>query len=180
MTSIELEHSIGHSAKIARSVFLHPNGKDIVYIAGGCVVICNLKDQHEQVYLREHDDNITCLAVSNKGHLLASGQKGNNADVIIWDFEKKQAIFKLSEHDYEGIAFKTVSLVSFSHDDVLLFSCGNSMDKKIFIWDTSNGYIVAKHNILPDPLCCMRWGGFVKDIKGRNTDKYQFATAGNK
>tara|TARA_B110000503_G_C7010740_1_gene355564 strand:- start:303 stop:467 length:165 start_codon:yes stop_codon:yes gene_type:complete len=54
------------------------------------------------------------------------------------------------------------------------------MDKKIYIWDTSNGYIVAKHILTPDPLSCMRWGGFVKDIKGRNTDRYQLATAGNK
>jgi hypothetical protein len=54
------------------------------------------------------------------------------------------------------------------------------MDKKIFIWDTSNGYIVAKQVMQPDPMTCMRWGGFVKDIKGRNTELYQFATAGNK
>ena len=54
------------------------------------------------------------------------------------------------------------------------------MDKKIFIWDTSNGYIVAKSIIVPDPINCIKWGGFVKDIKGRNTDLYQLATAGNK
>ena len=41
---LELEHSIGNSAKINRSVFYHPNGEDFVSIAGGCVVICNLKD----------------------------------------------------------------------------------------------------------------------------------------
>lgn len=73
-----------------------------------------------------------------------------------------------------------VSFVSFSHDDMLLFTAGNSMDKKIYVWDTSNGYIVGKHVLFPDPLLCMRWGGFVKDIKGRNTEKYQLATAGNK
>jgi hypothetical protein len=54
------------------------------------------------------------------------------------------------------------------------------MDKKIYVWDCSNGYIVGKHVLLPDPLLCMRWGGFSKDIKGRITDKYQLATAGNK
>jgi hypothetical protein len=43
---IELEHSIGHSAKVNRSVFYHPNGKDFVYIAGGCVVICDIHDQN--------------------------------------------------------------------------------------------------------------------------------------
>jgi len=34
--------------------------------------------------------------------------------------------------------------------------------------------------MIPDPIICAKWGGFVKDIKGRDTAKYQFATAGNK
>lgn len=34
--------------------------------------------------------------------------------------------------------------------------------------------------MIPDPIICVRWGGFVKDIKGRDTDRYQFAVAGNK
>jgi len=65
--------------------------------------------------------------------LVASGQKGDNADVIIWDYQSRAPRFVLSEHDYE------VASVQFSHDDKLLFSCGNPADKKIFIWDTSNG-----------------------------------------
>lgn len=68
---------------------------------------------------------------------MASGQKGDNSDIILWDYYSRQMLFRLSEHDYE------VSLVKFSQDDRLLFSCGNSLDKKIFLWDTSNGYIVA-------------------------------------
>lgn len=53
--------------------------------------------------------------------------------MIIWDYEFKKPKFRLSEHDHE------VACVEFSHDDKLLFSCGSSMDKKIFIWDTANG-----------------------------------------
>ena len=83
-------------------------------------------------------------------------------------------MFRLSEHDY------IVVLVEFSHDERLLFSCGNSMDKKLFIWDASNGYIVGSFPLMPDPILFMKWGGFVKDIKGRDTSRYQFATAGNK
>ena len=94
--------------------------------------------------------------------------------MIIWDFEARKTIFKLSEHDY------MVVCVQFSHDERLLFSCGNSMDKKLFIWDTSNGFIVASFPLLPDPINIMCWGGFVKDIKGREINKYQFATTGNK
>ncbi len=44
---MELEHAIGHSGKISRSVYLHPNQKDFVYISGGCIVICDLQDPHQ-------------------------------------------------------------------------------------------------------------------------------------
>lgn len=33
--------------------------------------------------------------------------------------------------------------------------------------------------MIPETISCMRWGGFMKDIKGRNTSLYQFATCGN-
>lgn len=101
--------------------------------------------------------------MNHKGTQLASGQKGDNSDIIIWDYHNKQMSFKLSEHDHE------VSLIKYSLDDRLLFSCGNSLDKKIFVWDSNNGYIVASVVLQPDPLHCMAWGGHIKDIKGRDT-----------
>ena len=94
--------------------------------------------------------------------------------MIIWDFEFRRIKFKLSEHDYE------VAGVQFSHDDRLLFSCGNPADKRVFIWDTTSGCIVASCGIYPERINAIRWGGFAKDIKLRDTTKYQFATAGNK
>lgn len=39
---------------------------------------------------------------------------------------------------------------------------------------------MASFPIQPDPIQCMKWGGFAKDIKGRDTQFYQFATAGNR
>lgn len=54
------------------------------------------------------------------------------------------------------------------------------MDKKIFIWDCQTGYIVGSVSHMPEPTTIARWGGYAKDIKGRDTPKYQFATAGNK
>lgn len=70
---MELEHAIGYSGRIVRSVHLHPNGKDFIYISGGCIVVSDLTDPHNQHFLRGHDDQVTCLAVSNKGELVASG-----------------------------------------------------------------------------------------------------------
>ena len=54
----------------------------------------------------------------------------------------------------------------------------------MYVWDTSNGFIVSKINLLPtiytEAPKCIKWGGFQKDIKLRNTNKYQFATSGAK
>lgn len=71
------------------------------------------------------------------------GQKGDNADIVLWDYTTKRAIFRLSEHDYE------VSHLDFSHDDRLLISTGSQLDGKAFIWDTQNGFIVSSIQVIP-------------------------------
>jgi WD40 repeat protein len=75
--------------------------------------------------------------MSNRGHIIATGQRGDNADIVIWDFAAKKAAFRLSEHDHE------VAVLDFSHDDKLLVSAGNQLDGKMFIWDTASGNIVS-------------------------------------
>jgi len=62
-------------------------------IAGASIIVGDLTDPHNQYFLRGHDDQITCLAISNQGHLIASGQRGDNSDILIWDYESKKAIF---------------------------------------------------------------------------------------
>ena len=64
------------------------------------------------------------------GKMIASGQQGDNSDVVIWDYDQKKAIFRLSEHDH------AVTNLAFSHDDLLLISTGNQLDGKLFIWNT--------------------------------------------
>lgn len=68
-------------------MYMHPNGKEFVYISGACIVITDLADPHKQDFLREHDDQITCLSISHDGKLIASGQRGDNSDVIIWSYQ---------------------------------------------------------------------------------------------
>ena len=71
---VELDHAIGFSGKVDNSVFLHPNSKDFVLIAGSSIVAGDLNDPHSQHFLTAHDDLITCIAISNSGKLLASGK----------------------------------------------------------------------------------------------------------
>ena len=62
--AIELEHAIGFGGGVSAGLHYHPNGKDLLYAAGGCVVVCDFNDPHNQVFLRGHDDDITTLALS--------------------------------------------------------------------------------------------------------------------
>jgi len=171
---LELEHSIGCSLSIKGAANLHPNGRDMIAAAGGAVVVTSLSDAHEQVLLNGHDDFITCVAVARQGHLIASGQQGQNADVILWDVDQRQPRFRWQEHDFG------VSCLAFTRDDSLLATVGNVFDKRVFVWDVVSGLIVAWHATAPDPTTAIVEAGFVKDIKRREQAQHQFIMLGGK
>mmetsp|Transcript_9656 Transcript_9656/g.18846 ORF Transcript_9656/g.18846 Transcript_9656/m.18846 type:complete len:608 (-) Transcript_9656:5793-7616(-) len=170
---VELEHAIGFSGAYSRALWLHPDGQHCIYITGACIVVTELQS-HTQSFMRGHDDFVTCLALSPSGRLIATGQRGYNSDVIVWDFDGRRILFRLGEHDHE------VSVLDFSHDSRLLLSAGNSTDGKLFIWDMFTGYIVASLPQTPRPTLALRFGGFRKDVKGRPIDRYQFCSAGER
>lgn len=166
--AMELEHAMGFSGGVSGALAFHPNQNHYVSVAGGCLVIGNLKDPHDQAFLRGHDDRISCLAVSPSFSLLASGQVGHNADVVVWDFKSRKELFRFSEHVH-GIAS-----IDFSDDERFLVTVGDAQDKKMFIWDLKTGNIVGSSAV--GLTTSVRWGGRVKDIKNRPTTQYQLAT----
>ena len=175
---MELEHAIGFSAATKNGLLVHPSGESVIYAQGGCVLIANLKDAHEQTFLRGHDDLVTCLDVSASGRLIASGQVGENADVVVWEYSaaddggppEGRELYRLQEHD-TGILF-----VYFSADERFLLTIGK--DKKMVVWDMHSGCIVAKTGALKQAPMCACWGGRARDIKGRETTRFQLATGG--
>lgn len=71
---LEMEHSIGYNGKYLGTVHYHPFDKDsLIYNIGGLLVIENLHDKHQQQFLRGHDMEISAIAVSNSGSLIATG-----------------------------------------------------------------------------------------------------------
>jgi len=122
-------------------------------------VIQSFLDPHDQHFLAGHDGPISSLCMSKSGRYFASGQNGENSDVLVWDFETKQICYRLSEHDHG------IKCIAFSDDELLLCSVGVDNDGKMIIWDLSNGYIVCSAKANPHPTSCVAWGGMVKDIK---------------
>jgi WD40 repeat protein len=171
---LKLEHGMGYNGLRPNTLILHPNLIDYLYIAGGVIILAEMNDPNKQKILRGHDDVVTCIALSHNGDLLASGQRGENSDIFVWDYKTGNIIYTLSEHDYE------VSCLSFSYDDRLLFSCGNIKDKRSFIWDMKTGNIVLNLTpMFPLPTIFAIWGGFVRDERGNETRNYQYATCGD-
>ena len=66
MPGMELEHAIGY-ADLASGLYYHPDGRHLVYAAGGTVVICDFNDPHSQQMLAGHDGMITCIALGSTG-----------------------------------------------------------------------------------------------------------------
>jgi cilia- and flagella-associated protein 52 len=170
-TSLEIDHTIGFSTN-PNCLHYHPNGSHYVYCSGWNVGIGHLIDSHSQQFLRCHDDMVTCLTLSSSGSLIASGQCGENSNIYIWSYESGEMIYSFEEHDF------FVKYLAFSADEHLLVSIGDENDNKLIIWDISNGAIVASSNKLAKGTTCVCFGGFVKDIKRRNTSLYQLCSGG--
>lgn len=68
----------------------------------------------------------------------------------------------------------------FSFDDRYLYVCGDIVDQRCFVYDTNSGLIIAWAQLHPKPTISIVSGGFVRDIKRRDTHEYQFAACGGK
>ena len=182
--SLQYEHLLGSNSALANgsvqfirprdhSVPLHASrNRDIVIAAGGSVVMTSLQNKAEQRISSGHNDFITCLAVSRTLALFATGQVGETADVVLWDYRSGKELARFEEHDH-GVA-----ALAFSHDDRYLISCGNHRDARLFVYDTSNQTVITWHSLETHPTTCFISGGYIKDIKRRNTDVLQFVSGG--
>jgi WD40 repeat protein len=170
--SSELEHAIGFACTAQPSLHVLPCGRRVAYVQGAQVVLRAFEDPHAQVFLRGHRAALSCLAMSDGGRFLASGDRGRESDVVVWDLATASELWRFS--DYDG----GVRVLTFSSDERLLLAIG--CDNKLSVFDLKTGQLVA-FTELPRAIGAVsaaEWGGYAKDIKRRDTDKYQFATVG--
>lgn len=124
------------------------------------MVVENLNDKHKQEFMRGHDMEISAMALSNSGRMLATGQLGTifqknpEAPVILWDFSNKAPLAVL-----KGLSI-SVKRLTFSPDDRFLASIGES--NIVIIWDTNDGSAIYTRVFETTPMF-LSWGDILTE-----------------
>lgn len=153
--TVALDNFCG-SNLIRKGIVFHPTSKTYLRAAGGSILICDLDEGFKQESLQQHDDMITCIELSPSGMYIASGQKGENSNVIIWDYAKRSVVYVFEEHDH------FVQDITFSLDERILATLGGKEDGKLIFWDLSSGAIISSVK-MPTGTSCIMHGGLSQE-----------------
>ncbi|XP_028829346.1 cilia- and flagella-associated protein 52 isoform X2 [Denticeps clupeoides] len=125
--NLELEAVIGFNGGVSSGLRVHPDRESLIYPLGCTVIVKNIKSG-QQMFMHGHTNNVSCVTVSRTGHYIASGQ----ADIIIWDYAKKEIYARLQLHKAK------VEALVFSPNDKYLVSLGGQDDGSIIVWNVES------------------------------------------
>lgn len=60
---------------VSGGLIVHPDREHIIYPLGCNVIIEDITQESKQSILSSHTNNVTCIAVSNDGRYIVSGQE---------------------------------------------------------------------------------------------------------
>ncbi|CAF4652723.1 unnamed protein product, partial [Rotaria magnacalcarata] len=169
LQKLELESTIGFEGKVPHGLKLHPDRIHMIYPLGCNLVIENLQTR-QQEFLLGHNNNISCLTISNNGKYIASGQvtfMGFKADIIVWDYSNRDPYARLVLHKV-----KIEDLV-FNCTDRYLISLGGQDDGAIIVWN-----IETKEPVCGSPAQ-HKSAGITYCLVASKEDEYQFYSAGH-
>ena len=149
-------------------MLLTGSGSDerLIYPLGSTVVIKHLASNEQHFLSDGHDRDISALALSPCGRLLASGQLthlGFVATVCVWSLSSRSLLQRWSSHKGK------VQSLSFSADSSLLVSLGGRDDMKLVVWDVSSGTALCGATAANDSC---------STVRALNRDADRFVTAG--
>ncbi|KAM4663854.1 cilia- and flagella-associated protein 52 [Discoglossus pictus] len=169
VTQLELESIIGFNGYVSSGLISHPDREHLIYPLGCTIIVQNI-NKGKQEFLQGHTNNVSCVAVSRSGKYLASGQvtyMGFKADIILWDYAKKEACAKLTLHKVK------VEALAFSPNDLYLVSLGGQDDGSVVLWN-----VAKREAICGSPASSVSSGHAVTLAFANNSDDI-FVTGGN-
>jgi WD40 repeat protein/Ca2+-binding EF-hand superfamily protein len=130
---LELEFVHGYQAQTASNNLRYNALGEVVFHAAGMGIVYN-RQQHGQRFFRLHDDDIACLDVSVDGSLVATGQKGAQPQVRVWDSSTCLQVACLPKFHRRGI-----TSVAFSPDKRMVVSVGADVNHTVAVWRSASG-----------------------------------------
>nr|XP_021511681.1 cilia- and flagella-associated protein 52 [Meriones unguiculatus] len=150
VAKLELEAVIGFNGHVPNGLKCHPDQEHLIYPLG-CTVLIQSINTNEQNFLHGHGNNVSCLAISREGDYIASGQvtfMGFKADIILWDFKKRELIARLSLHKGK------IEALAFSPNELYLVSLGGPDDGRHCGMPSDSGQGVSA-------IRCLKMGGLL-------------------
>ncbi|XP_002736733.1 cilia- and flagella-associated protein 52-like [Saccoglossus kowalevskii] len=169
INKLDLIRTIGFNGNIPGGLKVHPNRQHVVYALGNTVIVEDITS-HQQCFLSGHTNDVSCLTVSKSGNYLASGQvthMGFKADVIIWDFEKRELYARLTLHKVK------VESLAFSPKDKYLVTVGGQDDGSVVVWN------IAKKEAICGSPAAVPSDGTTMCVTYANMCDETFITGGN-
>ncbi|KAM6957115.1 cilia- and flagella-associated protein 52-like [Aplochiton taeniatus] len=166
---LELESVIGFNGYVFSGLTVHPNKEHLIYPLGCNILIKSLTTNKQEV-LQGHTNNVSCVTVSKSGRYIASGQvtfMGFKADVIIWDFAKREIYARLQLHKAK------VEALTFSPNEKYLVTLGGQDDGSVVVWNVGQ-----KEAICGSPAS-VHSAGHCYTVQYSNTSDDIFVSAGN-
>ncbi|XP_061477831.1 cilia- and flagella-associated protein 52 isoform X2 [Rhineura floridana] len=169
LAGLQLEAIIGFNGHVPSGLICHPDREHLIYPLG-CTVIIQGINVCTQDFLHGHTNNVSCVTVSPSGSYVASGQitfMGFKADIILWDYQKKEMMARLSLHKGK------IENLAFSPNDLYLVSLGGQDDGSMVVWS-----VLKKEAICGSPASA-RSAGNPTTLVYSNCRDEMFISAGN-
>ncbi|XP_076871508.1 cilia- and flagella-associated protein 52 isoform X2 [Brachyhypopomus gauderio] len=169
VAKLELEAVIGFNGHVSSGLRAHPDREHLIYPLGCTLIIKHIRSG-QQGFLHGHTNTISCVSVSRSGRYVASGQvtfMGFKADVIIWDYARREIYSRLILHKAK------VEALAFSPNDKYLVSLGGQDDGSIVVWN-----IEKKEAICGSPASPQS-AGHCTAVGYANRSDHIFVSAGN-
>ncbi|OWZ20324.1 hypothetical protein PHMEG_0005272 [Phytophthora megakarya] len=121
-TSLSSSHPASPNASTNSSAFYLSTGEIMWFTA--TLVVLYKKETNSQRYFREHTSEITSVAVHPNQRIVASGQAGKSAFLLVWNANDEPLGKRFARLKGHQVAVRSIS---FSHDGKLIASLGGDM-----------------------------------------------------
>eukprot|EP00823_Brevimastigomonas_motovehiculus_P003572 TRINITY_DN2198_c0_g1_i1.p1 TRINITY_DN2198_c0_g1~~TRINITY_DN2198_c0_g1_i1.p1 ORF type:complete len:729 (+),score=199.58 TRINITY_DN2198_c0_g1_i1:69-2255(+) len=158
------------------NIVVNKNGH-LVYPAASLVVIYDEK-KHTQEYVKEHTDDVVCLAQNPKDkNIVASGQVATLTEgkvthqatpphISIYDTTNPKERYTIRN---SKVLQRVVRSVAFSYDGQYLAAVGGDDNSTVSVWDWKNSKLLGSMSNKGEMVLSVRWS---------NKSTYSFVTVG--